>query len=81
MLFHDVKTERDLDLLKRRIVTDETLYERFLAVRLKLYDPEGKLAPEGHFEPKKGTSGRRLPTNAEMLALYKDGLEKGEESQ
>ncbi len=80
MLFHDIKTERDLDLLKRRIVTDETLYGRFLAVRLKLYDPEGKLAPEGHFEPKKGTSGRRLPTNAEMLAFYKDGLEGGEET-
>jgi len=79
MLFQDIKTERDLDLLKRRIVADDAVYNRFLEVRRKLYDPEGKLAPEGHFEPKKGTSGRRLPTNAEMLALYKDGLAKGEE--
>ncbi|OIO31230.1 hypothetical protein AUJ77_00265 [Candidatus Nomurabacteria bacterium CG1_02_43_90] len=80
MLFADIKTDRDLDLLKRRIVADDAIYARFLEVRCKLYDPEGKLAPEGHFEPKKGTSGRRLPTNAEMLALYKDGLEKGEET-
>lgn len=81
MLFHDIKTERDLDLLKRRIVGDKTLYERIVEVRHRLYDPEGKLAPEGHFEPQNRPLGHRLPTNAEMLALYRELVAKGEEIQ
>lgn len=78
MLFTDIKTEKDLELLKRRIVADADLSSAVAEVRRHLYDPLGKLAPEGHFEPQNGTVGR-LPTNAELLALYRARVKTGQE--
>jgi hypothetical protein len=51
MLFQDIKTEKDLNQLKRRITTDTALYQRILAVRASMQEAGGKLAPEAQNEP------------------------------
>ena len=81
MLFQDIKTERDLDLLKRRITTDKTLYARIVELRQYIHPKQNKPASEGQNEPQESileqnpavpevVHGPRMPTNAEMLALY-----------
>jgi len=80
MIFQSIKTEKDLDKFKRRILADKSLYERLLDVRGQLHDPESKLTPEGHFEPQNPHLGPKMPTNAEILALYKAMVETGEET-
>jgi len=87
MLFADIKTERDLDLLKRRITTDPVLYARILELRQHIHAKQNKPSPTGQNEPQKGVPestevihGPRMPTNAEMLALYKEAVAAGEEA-
>ncbi|HAT68007.1 MAG: hypothetical protein A2481_01980 [Candidatus Yonathbacteria bacterium RIFOXYC2_FULL_47_9] len=90
MLFQDIKTERDLDLLKRRITTDKTLYARIVELRQYIHPKQNKPASEGQNEPQESileqnpavpevVHGPRMPTNAEMLALYKEVVARGEE--
>ncbi len=81
MLFQDIKTERGLDLLKRRILADRSLHDELLDVRRAMHSPENKLTPEGHFEPKNPNLGPKMPTNAEMLALYRARVNAGTETQ
>lgn len=90
MLFTDIKTERDLDLLKRRVTTDKALYARILELRQHIHPKQNKPVSEGQNEPQESISeqnpaipevvhGPRMPTNAEMLALYKEAVARGEE--
>lgn len=91
MLFQDIKTERDLDLLKRRITTDKALYARIVELRKHIHAKQNKPASEGQNEPQEGileqnqavpevVHGPRMPTNAEMLALYKEAVAIGDET-
>lgn len=90
MLFTDIKTERDLDLLKRRITTDKALYARILELRQHINAKQNKPLTEVQNEPQEAileqvsthsevVHGPRMPTNAEMLALYKEAVVRGEE--
>ena len=84
MLFSDIKTEKDLDKLKRRINTDPVLYARILELRRSIPAKQNKLMTKGQNEPNKEvfeeSIGPKMPTNAEMLALYKETVATGEES-
>jgi elongator complex protein 3 len=91
MLFTDIKTEKDLDLLKRRITTDKALYARILELRQHINARQNKPLPTGQNEPQEAipeqvlvntgvVHGPRMPTNAEMLALYKEAVARGEET-
>lgn len=84
MLFSDIKTEKDLDKLKRRITTEPVLYERILGLRRTIPAKQNKLVPEEQNEPFEvisgGTPGPKMPTNAEMLALYREVVGSGEEA-
>lgn len=84
MLFSDIKTEKDLDKLKRRITTDPVLYTRILDLRRLIPAKQNKLVAGGQNEPNTADctvkSGPKMPTNAEMLALYKSAVMSGEET-
>ena len=80
MLFTGITTEKSVDLLKRRIMKDETLYGEVLRIRKKLTDPKRHTTPFGIYSPYIG-GARKMPTNAELLFLYKELIEKGEETE
>ena len=42
MLFDELRTEKDLEALKRRILRDDVLYARFCSVRDSLYKKDQK---------------------------------------
>ncbi|MFP4539957.1 MAG: elongator complex protein 3, partial [Candidatus Paceibacterota bacterium] len=75
MLFNDITTEEKLERLKCRIMSDEKHRERFLAIRWQCareYGPDLEHVGETIDE-------KRMPSNAEMFAYYKDLVQKGEQ--
>jgi elongator complex protein 3 len=75
MLFNDIKTEEKLERLKCLIMSDKKHCERFLAIRrqcAKTYGPDLEHVGSAVDE-------KRMPSNAEMLAYYKDLVKKGEQ--
>ncbi len=80
MLFQDIKTEKDLNQLKRRMTTDKSLYQRILEVRASMRASGSNLTPT----PKNGHQGGvemvRMPTNAEILAFYRALVLSGDET-
>ena len=71
MVFANIKTEEDIEKLKKWIIKDPVLSERLLSVRRTMqYPKDGVL-----HEEKKTLS---MPTKAEMLALYKELVAEGE---
>ncbi len=75
MLFDDIKTEKDLELLKCNIMRDKNLHAHFMDIRKKTattYGPDLKHASNPNDE-------RRMPSNSEMVAYYKDLVKKGEQ--
>ena len=75
MLFNDIKTEEKLERLKCQIMSDKKHRESFLAIRrqcAKNYGPDLEYVGNAVDE-------KRMPSNAEMLAYYKDLVEKGEQ--
>ena len=84
MLFQDIKTERDLSLLKRRVLADKGLYERILRVRSEMHNIEGKHSSVVKIWPQNSTlikvsEAHKMPTNAEILAFYRELVSLGEE--
>ncbi|MEK7538918.1 MAG: tRNA uridine(34) 5-carboxymethylaminomethyl modification radical SAM/GNAT enzyme Elp3 [Patescibacteria group bacterium] len=85
MLFTDIKTEKDLQNLKRKIMVDPALYGRILDLRRQIHARENKVLPAGQLMPLEAISeefyGSHVPTNAELLAFYKALVEAGEEEK
>jgi len=81
MLFNDIKTEQDLERLKRKVICDEDLYAQIRQVRKKIYPPEYKIAVESKLESYTNSSKKEMPTNAEILALYHDMIKSGEQKE
>src|SRR3989344_5391272 len=70
MLFAGIKTDEDVEKLKKRILKDPELSERMLRVREKMqYPNDGVLHEKG-----------KMPTKAELLALYKELIAEGSEA-
>ncbi|MCR4283766.1 MAG: tRNA uridine(34) 5-carboxymethylaminomethyl modification radical SAM/GNAT enzyme Elp3 [Parcubacteria group bacterium] len=69
MIFKGIKTEADIEKLKRFIAKDKSLYKRVLKIKNKITFRSNKYIYKT----------KPLPVNAEILALYKDMVEKGEE--
>ncbi len=73
MLFTNVKTDHDVDKLKKWILKDPVFSARLLHVREKMnYPRDGVLHPEG--------KTLTMPTKAELLALYKELVAEGVEA-
>lgn len=81
MLFEGVTTEKHLDQLKRRLVSDDVMYARILAIREQMTHRYPKVIPYQKYIGFEGMDKRKMPTNAEMLALYKQLIEEGVETQ
>jgi len=80
MLFNDIKTEADLEKLKKKMVRDYSeLYGRVENLRQSMNYPGNKISVVQKLEPYISTGKRKMPTNAEMLALYREMVETGEQ--
>ncbi len=74
MIFADIKTEADVEQLKKRMVKDPVFSARLASVREKMnYPQDGVLHPEG--------KTKTMPSKAEMLALYRELVAEGVEAQ
>ncbi len=73
MLFNGVKTELDVEKLKKRIVKDVGLFQRVLKIRKNLtYSRRTRMNAN--------PSSYAMPTNAEILALYRELVHEGSET-
>ena len=80
MLFDGLKTEEDLEALKRSVVRDEKHYERILDIRK---ENARKYYKKGIWKKIKYDDNgiKKTPTNAEMLAYYRELIEEGAQKQ
>jgi elongator complex protein 3 len=76
MLFDDIKTEKDLARLKCDIMRDNVLRARLLTIRKTCV---GKHGPDMHCT-ESDTDDKKMPSNAEMLTLYREMVENGEQT-
>ncbi len=75
MLFEDIKTERDLEKLKCSIMRDKKQRARFMLIRKKCASKHGSdIQWSGN-----DVDEKKMPSNAEMLAYYRDLIKKGEQ--
>ena len=79
MIFKGVTTNKTLDRCKRHLMKDEALYERILKIRREQsYSNDGTTIWK-KVEKSLNSGERKMPTNAEMSALYKEMIASGEE--
>lgn len=74
MLFANVKTEEDIEKLKKRIIKDPVFSVRLEQVRAGMEYPK-----DGVLHTDTRGVGMRMPTKAEVLALYRTLVEEGVE--
>lgn len=79
MLFQDIKNEKDLQRLKRYLLADKRLYERFLEASAANLMLDKQILLTSRFGAHKISKEDRVPTNAEMLAFYRALVATGEE--
>ena len=78
MIFDDIKTEEDLEHLKKKILREGgELYARIDRIRTRLNYPQNNIIPQNKFAPYVGK--KKTPSNAEMLELYRKMVEAGEQ--
>lgn len=91
-IFAGIKTEKDLENLKRKIMREDIFYKDILRLRAKLNNPAENLntTPEHVFSPYENDglpaqAGkkqiRKMPTNPEMLELYEELISEGKETE
>ena len=80
MLFNDITTEEAIEKLKRSAVNDSTLYSRIIRIRRGLYSQNDKTTAWIKQSAFMGIGTKKTPTNAEMLALYKEMVIAGEQT-
>lgn len=72
-MFQDLKTELDVEKFKKRVVKDAALFSRILEIRKNLtYSRRARAGTH--------PSSYAMPTNAEILALYRKLVSEGSES-
>ncbi len=81
MIFDDIKTEYDVERLKKRVIKDEKLFSRIERIRKKLR--EGEVSNDGTDNPVFAykSPAHKMPTNAEMVALYNEMVGLGEQEK
>ncbi len=87
MVFDNIRTESDVEKLKKRITKDAVLFARLLEIRKKMkYSRRGEPASaKGSGEAKEDSDAKNssydMPTNAEVLGLYREMRASGEEPE
>lgn len=81
MIFNDIKTEHDLESLKKRLIKDDKLFSKIEDIREQLRS--GDLSKDGTDNPvfARKTFAHKIPTNAEMMALYNEMVASGEQTK
>ena len=79
MLFDGLKTEKDLEALKRRILRNDVLYARFCGIRKDIYHKNDNTIVWSKIEPYLGTKKKKMPANSEMLVFYNQMVKSGEQ--
>jgi len=81
MIFDDIKTEYDVERLKKRVIKDGKLFSRIERIREKLR--KGEVSDDGTNNPVFAykSPAHKMPTNAEMMALYNEMLDSGEQEK
>jgi elongator complex protein 3 len=74
MLFSDVKTEEDIERLKKRIVKDPEFAPRLEHIRASMQYPKDGVLHE------KDKQRGKLPTKAELAVLYRELIAEGKEA-
>lgn len=74
MLFANVKTDKDIDRLKKLILRDPKYLPRLLSVRKKMQYPKDGV----RHNPESTTN---MPSKAELLALYREMIAEGSETE
>ena len=74
MLFEHIKTEADIEKLKKLIIKDPVFSARLERVRMKMQYPK-----DGVRHTDTRGVAMRMPTKAEVLALYRELVEEGVE--
>lgn len=75
MIFSDLRNESDVEKLKKRITKDAVLFARLLEIRKKM-----KYSRRGESGLVSNGSSYDMPTNAEILGLYREMSASGEEA-
>lgn len=81
MLFDRVKTEKDLEALKRAVLNNNALHERILAIRKKQSKSLDGTTVWKKLEAYAKPGAKKMPSNAEMSALYKEMVQEGVQTQ
>ena len=76
MVFNDLRNESDVEKLKKRITKDVVLFARLLEIRKKMRYSRRR---GSDLSSSKGSSFD-MPTNAEILGLYREMCASGEET-
>ncbi|MFA5830714.1 MAG: tRNA uridine(34) 5-carboxymethylaminomethyl modification radical SAM/GNAT enzyme Elp3 [Candidatus Paceibacterota bacterium] len=76
MVFKNIRSESDVEKLKKRITKDAVFFARLLEIRKKM-----KYSRRGETNPSARGSSYDMPTNAEVLALYREMRTSGEEEE
>ncbi|MCX6735912.1 MAG: tRNA uridine(34) 5-carboxymethylaminomethyl modification radical SAM/GNAT enzyme Elp3 [Candidatus Parcubacteria bacterium] len=85
MVFDNIRTESDVEKLKKRITKDAVLFARLIEIRKKMkYSRRGEpTSAKGFGEVREDSavksSSYDMPTNAEVLGLYREMRASGEE--
>ncbi len=74
MLFAALKTDKDVDRLRKQIIKDDVLLARLTHVRSKMHYPKDGVR---HAAARKSD----LPSQAELIALYKEMIAEGSEGR
>jgi len=74
VLFNDIKTEEDIEKLKKQIIKDPVFSVRLESVRARMQYPK-----DGVRHTDTRGVAMRMPTKAEILALYRELVEEGVE--
>jgi len=78
MIFDDIKTKGDLEAFKKKILRENgEVYARIDAIRTRINYSQNNIIPQNKFAPYVGK--KKMPTNAEMLALYNEVVASGEQ--
>jgi elongator complex protein 3 len=80
MIFDGIKSEKDLEALKRALLNDETLHTRIQEIRKKVSYRDESITVWDKVAPYVGTNKKKMPTNAELLVLYKEMVAAGEQT-
>jgi elongator complex protein 3 len=78
MLFANLKTEKDVANLKRKIVRDDSLYGLIVELRRNASHESRRVTPKRIRDMEDGDK-KKTPTNGELLALYKKLVDEGSE--